>query len=324
MLNKISKSLIICLTPLQMLIAEKIIEQQCDEFDLLVITVDDNYKYQYYYEKLKVKCNKSYYYVYQRLSVLENVKQFFEFKKNINKKLNFDDYTSIYFASIDSRHCQYVFSKLRMDVKLMTFDDGTANIVKNSIYSYDKSNILKKIIMYLVGVKHSIGSLRKRSIRHYTIYNNIDNVFTNLSFIELMPSTILLNDIRGKEKNIFLGQPIKELFDGNESFDLNFMLEKYNIEDYFPHPREGEGNIRNVNIVKTNLVFEDYIFNIFDQNFSKINVYTFISSAALNIVNINGVEVNFMFNSFLMEKYSEIYNLAKKLGANLVNLDNHE
>ena len=324
MLNKSSKSLIICLTPLQMLIAGKIIEQQSDEFDLLVITVDDNYKYQYYYEKLKEKCNKSYYYVYQRLSVLENIKQFFKFKKNINKKLDFDDYTSIYFASIDSRHCQYIFSKLRMDVKLMTFDDGTANIVKNSIYSYDKSNFLKKIIMYLLGVKHSIGSLRKRSIRHYTIYNNIDNVFTNLNFIELMPSSILLNGIGREKKNIFLGQPIKELFDGNESFDLNFMLEKYNIEDYFPHPRESEENIGDVNIIKTNLVFEDYILNIFDQNFSKIKVYTFVSSAALNVVNINGVEVNFMFNSYLMEKYSDIYSLAEKLGANLVNLDNHE
>ena len=48
------KSLIVCLTPLQMLIAEKIISLNPDkQFDLLVIALSDNEKYKHYYQKVK-------------------------------------------------------------------------------------------------------------------------------------------------------------------------------------------------------------------------------------------------------------------------------
>ena len=50
-----SRNLIMCTTPLQMLIAEKIIKLNKDEkFDLLVLALNNNDVY--YYNKLKEKC----------------------------------------------------------------------------------------------------------------------------------------------------------------------------------------------------------------------------------------------------------------------------
>ena len=51
-----SRSLIMCVTPLQMIIAEKIIKLNPEQnFDLLVIALCDNDKY--YFDKLKKLCS---------------------------------------------------------------------------------------------------------------------------------------------------------------------------------------------------------------------------------------------------------------------------
>lgn len=61
------QNIIICTTPLQMLIAHKIIKTKADEsFDLLVIAQQDNEKYRYYFNRLKKDCKKSLYYTLKK------------------------------------------------------------------------------------------------------------------------------------------------------------------------------------------------------------------------------------------------------------------
>lgn len=95
------RSLIMCTTPLQMLIAEKIIELNSDKkFDLLVLVSNDNNKYAYYYNKLKEKCIDSFYYIPKI-----GLNSFFDFLRQLHKMYKF------FLVSVDSRFFQYIFSK---------------------------------------------------------------------------------------------------------------------------------------------------------------------------------------------------------------------
>ena len=48
------KSLIMCVTPLQILIAEKIIQSKpAEDFDVIIFALESNEKFSYYAEKLK-------------------------------------------------------------------------------------------------------------------------------------------------------------------------------------------------------------------------------------------------------------------------------
>lgn len=307
-----------------MLIAEKIIELNTDQkFDLIVITVNDNEKYKHYYKRLSNYCNDSIYYVYHYAKFFESFSMFNSFKKNVNVLLNKNTYKNVYLASVDSRHCQYIVSNLdKKGVNLITFDDGTANIVSNSIFLKDRSNIFKKMIMRFLGIKHTIDSLKEKSVIHYTIYNNVNNVFKNLRFLKLISVGSLENNKEKSDVNIFLGQPFSELFNSNNEDFFNKIMKFYNIKYYFPHPREKRINISNVDVIETPFVFEDYLLKKIIPLGNNVRIYTFISSAALNVVGIEGVNVNFLFNKHLMEKYEDIYGLAHSLRANIINIEN--
>ena len=95
------RSLIMCVIPLQMLIAEKIIELNPNKkFDLLVLVLNDNDKYAYYYNKLKEKCIDSFYYIPKI-----GLNSFFDFIRQLHKMYKF------FLVSVDSRFFQYIFSK---------------------------------------------------------------------------------------------------------------------------------------------------------------------------------------------------------------------
>ncbi|MDI9820606.1 hypothetical protein QM314_03580, partial [Acinetobacter baumannii] len=73
------KSLIICMTPLQAIIAERIISYSNDKFDLLYIA-ELTSKNEYYFSKLNDICE---------ISILiehpKNLVNFFQFKSKINR-----------------------------------------------------------------------------------------------------------------------------------------------------------------------------------------------------------------------------------------------
>lgn len=98
-----SRSLIMCTTPLQMLIAEKIIQlNQNEKFDLiLIINGNLNGKFKNYFNRLKVNTCKSMMYELKNVSKAKKIKKFLEFKKNYHKWSNFN-YSSYYLASIDN------------------------------------------------------------------------------------------------------------------------------------------------------------------------------------------------------------------------------
>ncbi|WP_338560580.1 glycosyltransferase family 52 [Acinetobacter sp. KS-LM10] len=303
-----STSLIMCVTPLQMLIAERIIDLHSDRnFDLLVMVLNDNEKYEYYYDRLKKKCLSSIYYIPK-----SGLFGFFDFIKNLKKNNLNKNYKELYLASIDSRHFQYIVSKNFLN-SIYTFDDGTANIISSSLYySNTQPPKLKQFIWRFLGVKHYMKDIKKRSQLHYTLYRNVPNIIANTKYISLLPQ--VKSDCSGGNRIVkfYLGQPLTEI---DEKFTHNFVLsklERLKLSYYFPHPREDSYPNGEFEIIESPLVFEDYIVQYLLENQNvKVEVYSFISSALLNIKELERVEVIYIADHFLLEKYKDFYLMVK-------------
>lgn len=301
------KSLIMCVTPLQMLIAEKIIHKFKDQkFDVIVVALADNEKYRYYYKKLeKISCN-SFYYVPKDgfLGFLEYI--------NVLKKNGFaGKYTNCFLASINSRHLQYIISKNK-NTNIYTFDDGTANIIQNSIYYTDEKIFSwKKLIWQCIGIKYYMNDIKKLSKKHYTLYEGVSNIIENTEFLNLFES--LESGCEPIKKiNIYLGQPLTEISDKFTEQYILKALDNLQIDYYFPHPREKLIPKGNFEIISTPLIFEDYLIEYLAENKTEdINLYSYISSALLNVKSLDRVNVKYIYDHCLIEKYSDFYSFVE-------------
>lgn len=313
----IDRNLIICTTPLQMLIANQIVNKNRNSnFDFLLIALDSNSKYDYYFSKLTSNENvlESFIYNYsQRNSSAQIFIDFIGFISFFNKSIYKDkEYKSIYFASINSRICQYFVSRFHKS-KIKTFDDGLANILTDSVYFMnDKPKGFNSFIWKFLGVNIFSQEIREKSFKHYTIYKDVSNICPNVEYVDIYSNKIglrVLND--EKIVKIFLGQPLMDLDKKfNEKYISN-ILTKYGIDFYFPHPRE-KYKLLNIEIIRTHLIFEDFIREfILNSNFSKVELYTFCSSAAFNVSGIEQVEVKFIYDPILKSQFPQIYNLVK-------------
>lgn len=303
-------SLIICTTPLQTIIAEKIIKISKDRtFDLIVLVPNKNKKYKYYFNRLEKKCKKGLYF-----ELNNGMFNFANFVKSIKfNKFNLK-YSNIYLASIDSSYCQYMISKNK-GASIFTFDDGTANILPNSIYyrTINKSK-LKLIGRKIFGINCSMEDIKKQSKLHYTIYKDIPNIIINTQAINLIDNSNIISlpiNINSENINIYLGQPLNEITSYFTLDKLNYVLRKLNITHYFPHPRETSIPHGNYQIINCNLIFEDYIVKALKANPEKIiNVFSFTSSAIINISNIQQVKASYIFHPILDAEFRDFYALV--------------
>ena len=312
------KSLIMCVTPLQMLIAEKIIHKFKDQkFDVIIVALADNEKYKYYYKKLeKLSCN-SFYYVPKDgfLGFLEYI--------NVLKKNGFlEKYTNCFLASIDSRHFQYIISKNK-NTNIYTFDDGTANIIKNSIYyTNEKIPSWKKMIWNFIGIDSYMEDIKKSSKKHYSLYENVSNIIENTEHLKLFESSKYKSEST-KKINIYLGQPLMEISDKFTEQYILKTLDNLQIDYYFPHPREKIIPKGKFEIILTPLIFEDYLIEYLAENKTvEINLYSYISSAVLNVKGLDRVNVKYIYDNYLIEKYSVFYGFVEnKFDISIVKVD---
>lgn len=308
--KKKQRSLIMCVTPLQMMIAEKIIEtNEGKNFDLVVIALDDNDKYKHYYKRLEKLCLDSMYYINEI-----NIKGFFNYIKELkNSNLN-KYYEELYLASIDCRHFQYIVSK-NPSALVYTFDDGAGNIISNDVYYTNVEPVKwKKIIWYFIGIKYYMKDIKEMSLLHYTLYENIPNIIKNTKLIKLYKEEEY-SDSKPITKviKIYLGQPLLEISDKINNEYVSSIIKVIKIDYYYPHPREKEFPSGDFEITRSLLVFEDYILWYLKNNSDvKVEVYSFISTALLNISHLERVSVNYIYNFYLYNRYKDFYSFVKK------------
>ena len=306
---KKNRSLIMCVTPLQMLIAERIIELKSDEsFDLLVVALNDNEKYRTYFERVKKHCVNSLYYV-------QGKRRLFFFIKQLKKNRLDIKYNNYYLASIDSIYFQYIISKNKHS-DVFTFDDGTANIMPSSLYySNTKPKFLQRAVWRVLGVKHYMAHLKEKSLLHYTIYKDISNIIDNQQYLSLIP----LGDekqsaLKDKTIGFYLGQPLTDI---SENFDLSFVknnIDKLKVDYYYPHPREKVYPEGNYQIVESPLIFEDYIVQFLKDNPNvSIEVYSFTSTALINIMSLDRIQVTYIHDNQFFKLYKSFYEFSEEL-----------
>lgn len=269
-------NLIICCTPLQVLIAEKIIDMHPEKqfFGVMLHTVE-NKKFDYYKQRLQAKTD-GFFSMVQHNDRWNLLKEIVQLKARFSGK----QFDTVYFANFPELHIQFLLSAIEFK-QLNTFDDGTVNIVKHSHFlNDDPDTLVRKFINKVLGNKYSTATLRSLSAQHYTIYPDFPNIMPNTVAVNLMDNSIAVSE-SSESVNILLGQPVYN--DNSQDIELaQKAIKQFNIHYYLPHPRE-KYQVEQVEYIDTPLILEDYIAQAFSDR--KCCVYTYCSSAILNIMN---------------------------------------
>ena len=326
-------NLIICTSPLQFLIAEQIISNSDEKFISIVFTMGNNEKQHYYSSKLikiSTKCfliniEKINFKIYSflflinlRFIIINRIKKY-----NINK---------VFLASIDSIHIHTFLSALGKsnNFRIYTFDDGFANILITShYYRKRKQNLIYTVVSKILGNCYSLDRIKSELVVHYTIYPNMENITDKIYNISLFNKSKLIEkepyiENYNQEISFFLGQPLL-LNNIIYSDFIKYLFNRYNINYYYPHPKEKKTNITDIKYVKGNLIFEDYLISLIKSNPSlKYKIYTFFSSAALNIYNISDrVEIISIYSSkYIPKEYHKCFDIFVNLGISVHEINN--
>lgn len=306
-------NLIICCTPLQVLIAEKIIDLHPEKafFGVMLHTVE-NAKFEFYKARLKEKCKAGFFSMLQHSDRVNLLKEILQLKSYFKGKV----FEKAFLANLPELHLQFLLSFVRFN-ELNTFDDGTVNIVKNSPFLKDDPNtFVRKTINFLLGNKYSTAKLRALSKAHYTIYAGFQNIIENTVALELISNGSYHNSAE-EPINILLGQPVYA--DDNANVALaKKVIEQFNIDAYFPHPRE-KYRLDNVSYIDTPLIFEDYIFTEFSQR--KCRVFTYFSSAIINLLNKSeNIEMAALKIDTQDAAFNATYDLFEELGIKVIDI----
>lgn len=307
-------NLIVCCTPLQVLIAEKIISLYPDEdFYGVIITPVLNEKYKYYYKRLGERCYKTY---------LINIKDYSKkiiFLNALKIKWMFYNlkFHRIFISNINDIIIQTITSKFK-SAELYTFDDGTINISSHNFESFRCESFQKKLARFFLGIDEGVDSIKKRSCLHYTIYPDFPNIIQNIKEIKILSEEPSCSISNFDTIRIMLGQAIFP-DDAKNKRIIEKIIHDNGITLYFPHPLE-KFYIENVMYIDTPLIFEDYLIKNFSR--TKCVIYTFFSSAALNVARFNNVEViSLKVKQLENPVLLEIYNFFEKRGIKVQDYD---
>lgn len=245
--SKEKKTIFLCVTPLQVRICLKIIElEKIENFDFIFFTYHITNSIYFYYKKLEAIAKNSI--ILEIKNNRELIKKSFFLK---NPFLQKNHYNKIYLASIDNLFFKKII-KINNKAIINTFDDGTANIFKESSYYKNEYFSLSKRQKFYSKILNlpSKHEIIKKSERHFTIFNNFENIISKqkLKTIEIFEK----KEKAKNEKNIsfFIGQPFHEYLNKEKIKTLINYLEKIEIDYYVMHPRETEPILKNIKILK--------------------------------------------------------------------------
>ncbi|MDP8033191.1 glycosyltransferase family 52 [Pasteurella atlantica] len=313
-------NLIICQSPLQILIAEKIIATYPnDVFYGLMICCIENSKYQYYYQRLKSKCEKC-----ELIYTHKPYKKWVFYKlvfKRLFKLHNLSQVKKIFLTNTTAEIMQIYIGDAK-NADIITFDDGLANIniEDNFLIRERPLRSRTKFLQYFMRIP-TVKDILAKQVKHYSIYNlpNIMGKYEKISLFETPNYEQDYNEV----VNILLGQPIYENSKNGEQRNIA-LIEKvftnYHIDFYYPHPRENY-KINQAPYINTKLIFEDWIIQQTQKYPQKqYRLYTFFSSAAINLIDMPNIEVIALNPKDCPENFLPLYTIFKKLNIEVKNI----
>lgn len=322
--QKESVNLIICWTPLQMVIAEKIIDQNPNEkFYVIQMSYTQNERFGYYFNRLKNKSEKAFSFYFPPF--WEN--DMFIYTTLVELKLKnilFPEVKTIFLANVDKPEIHTIVST-HPNAQIKTFDDGTANLVKDSYLLSNNGHIRKRFYKTFINPTHTPKEIRKSSKEHFTIFEGLPNIMekegTKITYLPLFDHQKLNRNQPIKDTvKILLGTAEENLKETSEK-----ALENFNIKYTTLHPRQNY-KLDNAITLESNLIIEDYLLQEIEKNpHTQYEVYTFFSGAALILKDFPNVKVFGIKPTSFPDDYwlSPVYELFEKAQIPILELNDN-
>ena len=321
-------NLVVCWTPLQMLIAEKIIKSHPNEkFYMIVMSHSGkNEKYDYYSSILSQKSERfySFYLEPQSQNKLFVYTSLLELKL---KSLLFPPLKTIYLAHISSPEIHTLVSTYPT-VEIRTFDDGSSNLLKKSAFLNNANRIStgevsRRFYELFINSTQSVKSIRERSIEHYTIFKDLKNIMDDghrkMTYLPLFDVSKLKPSKEIKDTiKILLGSPDKGMKEISEKAIKHFGIKYATL-----HPRQ-RYELSNAITLQSPYIIEDYMLKEIEKNpHTHYEIYTFFSGAALTMKDFPNVSVYALKPSSLPSDYwlTPIYELFQKSNVPILEFD---
>lgn len=282
-------NLIICLTPLQALMAQRLMAQRAEPFDLLMLCYEDadNAKFRHYFQVASAGSRHAEYALIPQ-SKWRRELGLPRLLRGLDK-----EYATAFAASIDNPNVQYVLNRIRF-AALETFDDGTGNLIPGSVLYRNSSNRQRQLMNRLRGIRLQTEDLRRLSRRHHTLYPGQPNIAAPTVPLDLwaaaeqglpeknMADVAAANPTPVRTRRILLGQPLLPNAADNAAL-AESLLRRFEIGEYFPHPRETYC-VSGTEYIASPLIFEDYLLeSLRREPDTRFEVYHLVSTAALNV-----------------------------------------
>jgi len=228
-------------------------------------------------------------------------------------------------GSIDNQIVHYLLSYLDFK-QIITYDDGTANITRDSLfYKNIKLSKFKMILHFIFGRRYYRDRVVNESQVHYSIYKNRENIIDKVEFIPLFDASMIDFKPQGKTVSIFLGTVYRDIVIRSEYAGLletSVLSFLHGIEDilYLPHPRE-ESSAFSQYIIESEKIAEDIILGYLGAGYV-VDIYGFGSSAQFNVLNVNGIRCFICISDLVNTVISDLCNEIIDLGASPILLVN--
>lgn len=284
-------NLVVCFTPLQVLIAIQVIESENIDYN--------NVHFVYFSPIMDLKHQKYYFKIASRAKKSTYIGDVYSFRllRNIKKLFGSSRFDNVLLASIDDSITHYLLSYTNFN-NLITFDDGLGNILKTGSYfvKHHRNTFKKRffsIIHLILGRKYYLDDVKHRVDRHYTIYKHFENCIQNPIPISLFNFESLTLNPR-KSIDVFLGTIYKEIVThGNEKLlkdeVINFIESFSSKPVYIPHPRALDEEFKKYEL-ESEYIAENIVLDYLNDGFV-VNLYGFASSCQFNLSDVKNVNI---------------------------------
>ncbi len=274
------KALVVIRTPFQAWLAQKVLEkEEVENFDIVYFTQNNAEEDQYYYSQLSHQSNKSDYIFVrsQRFDIFSH----FIFRLKAHKWYKQGNYDLVMYASINALVPNSLISKHK-HAKLITFDDGAANVFINGIFNSEAEAFRNKFYRIIMRSK-SLEVVKDRISRHYTTYPSKDNIVESKRLYYL--DGWGYKSISSQVKTYFIGAPFEEIMNTEQIIRLENHVKQLKIDCYVAHPRERTTlNIGVKLLEKNGRIAEDAI--IADAKGKNIRLVGWLSTVMLNLESV--------------------------------------
>lgn len=251
-------TLVLCRTPFQAVIVREVLKNGSNPYyDLVYLTQDDSEEDSHYFNELSFGANLTQY-IYlkrQRYDILNYIMVY----QMVREEIKCQDYKTVMIASVNNLAFRKLAAK-NGQAKIISFDDGAAHIVKNSMYLNDKQNLRARLYEAFFLVP-SLRMIRGRINLHYSAYPGFDHVMPQkiVRFINPFKTYQANNNELGPA--FFIGQPFEEYLDAMDTQRIEKFIREHNIDFYVRHPRESQPLVTDIPVLpKAGRIAEEAIF----------------------------------------------------------------